>query len=293
MTTEEIKQIRGVQFVIDSGKPGKELVLIAGIHGNETCGIRAFGSIKLKPPTITSGRVTFVLGNLRAIDNGVRFVERNLNRMFRDDADLAQSDLESYEYARSRELMPLLEQADAVLDIHSSATPNSTPFVICDRKSLDLAASLGFPIVSYGWDQVEPGATDDYVSSLGKIGLCIECGYHEEDAAVARASDAITRFLAYMGVCEQESNSIINEEPRFVQVVSLHKTISDFTPSRSFDDFEKISPSTLIGTDGKSEILAPDTGVVIFVRSRKNPGEEAFIFGKEIEKTEFLTSKQE
>lgn len=279
MTTEEIRAIPGVQAVLEGTEPGKDIVIVAGIHGNETCGIRAFEQV-LPSLSIECGRVTFVLGNLKAIESGMRFVEQNLNRLFKADELLTDAQKSSYEYARSRELLPLLVIADAVLDIHSSGTVGSTPFAICDRSRISDTDFLPFSIVSYGWDALEPGGTDDFVTSQGGVGFCIECGYHEDPEAVGRAVDSIYAFLGIFGAASEVPTVQLPASRRHIEVTRIHKTRENFVSLRHFADFEAVTKGMVIGTDGTEDIAVPSDGVVIFVRERMNPGEEAFIFGR-------------
>lgn len=279
MQTEQIRALPGVQAVLEGTVPGKDVVIIAGIHGNEPCGMRAFDEI-LPTLAIDAGRVTFMLGNPKAIERGVRFIDANLNRLFKPDELIPDTQKSSYEYARSRELMPLLAQADFVLDIHSSGTVGSTPFAICDRQRVSETRILPFPILSYGWDTLEPGGTDDFVTGRGGFGVCVECGYHEDAEAVVRAQASIFAFLAMSGALQLSSESDSGVAQQEIEVLRIHKTATNFTPSRFFSDFEKVSSGMLLGRDGEEEITAPFDGVVIFVRTRLAPGEEAFILGR-------------
>lgn len=281
MTTDSIRAVSGVIDVFEGARPGNDLVVIAGVHGNETCGIEAVRQL-LPTLTIDAGRVTFLLGNPRAAEAGVRFVEQNLNRLFRPDSELSDTQKASYEYRRSRELMPLLESADAVLDIHSSGTKDTQPFVICDRTvTYETARSLDFRIISYGWETIEPGGTNDFVLQNGKIGIGIECGYHEDPDAVGLALEAINRFLARMGAVHAPVADKAGEQ-RVIRASGIHKTVTDFSPVRIFADFEPVDEGVIIGTDGNAPVLMPHDGVVIFVRNRTGSGEEACIYGVEV-----------
>lgn len=279
MNTESIRAIPGVLAVLEGAKPGAEVVIVAGVHGNEPCGAVAMQSV-IPQVEIKKGRVTFVLGNLKALDSGVRFVEQNLNRLFRPDEGLSDAQRNSYEYRRSRELMPLFKQADYLLDIHSSGTRDTTPFVICDRNGVELASRLPFPLISYGWDVLEPGGTDDFVTASGGVGICIECGHHDDPLAAGRAKESILKLLEIAGLIDVTSNPEATQLQKHVEVMTIHKTKTDFTPARYFYDFEPVQSGMPLGTDGSEEIVAPYDAVVIFSRKRENPNEEAFILGR-------------
>ncbi|MDR5865431.1 succinylglutamate desuccinylase [Halomonas koreensis] len=79
------------------------LVLSAGVHGNETAPIELLGEClaRLESGGLTLGSpVLVILGNLTAIRAGTRFVETNLNRLFRRGLDA-----EGEEADRARALM--------------------------------------------------------------------------------------------------------------------------------------------------------------------------------------------
>ena len=54
-------------FIIEGSNPGPTSVILAGIHGNEPCGIIAFERI-LPSLKINSGKVIFEIGNPLAIN---------------------------------------------------------------------------------------------------------------------------------------------------------------------------------------------------------------------------------
>ncbi|MDR5860006.1 succinylglutamate desuccinylase [Halomonas eurihalina] len=92
-------------------------VLSAGIHGNETAPIELLGAslARLEAGLLRLGSpVLVILGNLEAIRAGTRFVNTNLNRLFR--RDLAEDGMEP---DRARQLM---EAVDAFYARHPDRT---------------------------------------------------------------------------------------------------------------------------------------------------------------------------
>lgn len=93
----------------------RSIVLSAGIHGNETAPIEILnqicldlfqGKLKLKQ------RVLFILGNPLAIQNGVRYVENDLNRMFGDHYRTLRSDQETQRAELLEKLVTTFFQTD-------------------------------------------------------------------------------------------------------------------------------------------------------------------------------------
>lgn len=266
--------------LFDSKKPGPNLVIMAGVHGDEQCGLSAFNAMlpTFKPK---QGRVTFIIGNPKAVAINRREFEGNLNRMFRPDVNITNSERATYEYTRSRELMPILAKADALLDIHSSTTEQTVPFVICEKQSFAVAEQLPVAVVVSGIDTLHPTGTDAYVNQSGGLGVCIECGNHTDPNATSFALTAINRFLDYFDVTCSKNNAYIRRQ-RFVNAHWIYKNKDIFRLRKNFQEFEKINKGSLIGVDGEEEIKAPYDGVILFPHNRTNIDMEAFLYGIEI-----------
>ncbi|HSH47875.1 MAG TPA: succinylglutamate desuccinylase [Halomonas sp.] len=90
-------------------------VISAGIHGNETAPIELLGEslARLEAGLLRLGAPALViLGNLAAIRTGTRFIDTNLNRLFRRDLDASGSEAD-----RARTLM---REVDAFFARHAS-----------------------------------------------------------------------------------------------------------------------------------------------------------------------------
>jgi len=271
-------QIEGVTKIVGT-KEGKTIGVLVGVHGNEVCGPKALEQL-LPALTIDLGTVYFIYGNPRALDQNARQTEMNLNRAFKATELLNEKDQTSYEHKRALELMGVLKQCEVLFDIHSSSTKNATPFIICEPHSFDIAKQLPVPILSYGWDALEPGGTDHYMNTLGKKGICIECGYHLDNASVEKAQESILQFLSVMGAIHGPVQSEFFDQ-RIIHVYSTYHTKVNFTPIREFADFEVVKAQEEIGTDGETMITADEESVIIFPRKLDVSNKEAFILGKE------------
>lgn len=258
-------------------KSGPTSIILAGVHGNEVCGVKAFEQL-LPTLTIESGRVLFAYGNPRAIQQNVRFIEMNLNRAFKLEALFSETERETYEYQRAQFLKTYLDQADALLDVHASFTPGSQRFIICEKESMNIAKHLPFDLVASGFDNLEPGGTDGYMNSLSKIGVCIECGYLEDESSTEIAKKSILAFLSVRGYIDSPLKIYTQSQINF-DYIYFTKT-DNFKLAKQFNDFEKIPAGQLIGFDGEEEIRAKKDGIIIFARNRDKINDEAFLFGE-------------
>lgn len=273
------------EVITKKGKlPGKTSVIIAGIHGNEVCGVEAF---KLLLPTlkIQRGTVHFIYGNPNAIKLGYRYTDGDLNRLFRSDGNFSNEERNSYEYHRSREILPYLDSADVLLDIHASNTEDSIPFFICENIAFPIIQEMGIETVVSGFDSLQPGGSDYYMNSRNAIGICLECGYVKDPRSTDIAVRGIQEFLVAQNHLEP-SEDMTFDDKRYFEMKYMHLTKTDnFTPEKKFRDFEKVEKEQVIGRDGSEEIYAPDNGIVMFVRDGDGINQEAFLWGQEIKIT--------
>jgi len=256
---------------------GPTSIILAGVHGNEVCGIKAFKQI-ISTLKIEKGKIIFAYGNPRAIKANVRFTEANLNRMFKDDNFLSSKEKESYEYQRAQVLKKYFDQCDTLFDIHASYTKKSNPFIICQSNSKDITKYLPVNLAVSGFDKVEPGGTDYYMNKNNKIGITIECGYLGDPLTT---EIAINSILAFIKACGHITNDLSINKQSYINMYSICKTkTNNFTLSKSFNDFEIIQKGQTIGIDGKKEVKATKDSVILFARNTQQSGNEAFLLGE-------------
>lgn len=264
---------------IKGEKPGNTSVILAGVHGNERCGVEAFASL-LTGLKIEAGEVIFLYGNPRSIIENKRYTEANLNRMFKPDDMLTESEIASYEYKRAQSLKIYLDDSSALLDIHASTSVTSNPFVICEENSREVVKYLPIDTVVTGFDKVEPGGTDYYMNKNGKMGICVECGYLGDPSATKVAIDTIERFLIAR---EHIMGEDLIKEQTWYKMYYLHiVSSSDYHLTSSLSDFTLLPEGTMIGIDSGIEIVIPRDSIILFAQQKASMGEEAFLLGEKI-----------
>ncbi len=251
-------------------------IVLVGVHGNEKCGITALENI-LPDLKIYRGKVFFIYANPEAISKNVRYTETNLNRMFKPDNLISDSDKQSYEYDRAQFLKTYLDQAEALLDVHASFTPASQRFAICENNAVGIIEYLPVNLIVSGFDEIEPGGTDYYMNNQGKIGICVECGYLDDPTSTEVAESSIINFLKARGHLDNNLPVSAQEHVR-MNTLYLSQTNS-FTLSQDFADFSRLTAGELIGYDGEQEIRAEKDCFILFARHTTKTGEEAFLLG--------------
>ena len=273
-----MRRMKNTRIVIKESKmPGKTVAIIVGVHGNELCGVNALNKIipKLK---INSGKAIFIYANLEAIKQNKRFIEKNLNRCFLEEqSDEIKNTLED---ETAREIIPFLEEAEVMLDIHASNSPNSQPFVICSRDKLEDAKMFDINSIVYGFDKFEFGTTGGYMELQEKSWFVIECGYLDNPESQDTAEKSINEFLIHFGLTNGINKS--NKNQKKFKILGLYKNkFGVFKSVKDFRDLEKMGCRTLIGFDGDNEVYVDKEKVVLFVRDREKLNEECFLIGEE------------
>lgn len=279
----EPTEIEGVWHA-EANESGPVVAIFGGVHGSEQTGIEVIKQT-LDGIDIEAGQIFLALGNLAAIAINKRQTVVNLNRLFRD---LTLEELENidnlpYEYRRAQELNRILDQSDALLDLHDFTDPKGPIFLITEQRGFDVARAIGAPIISSGWSVTEFGGTDSRMESQGKIGLCYELGDKTKPKVnLGRGLGARDRFLEQMGLREKTL------KPMYANPIFIHtdKAIVKnregvFTFARdNFRTFESLQEGELIATDGGIEYRAEKDQVIIFpVIDTPIVGEEVFSLG--------------
>lgn len=207
---------RGVEFVhvLESGRPGPNVMVQALTHGNELCGALALVHLFEQGVAPVRGTLTLVFANVEAYarfdpadPHPSRFADEDLNRVWADAVLFGSRD--SSELRRARALQPFVDAADLLLDMHSMSEP-CRPLMVCGRvdKNARYAVELGVPAdllidtgQAAGLRMIERGGFGDPASP--KRALLIECGQHWEAAAQEVAIDTLMRFLAHTGVVDR------------------------------------------------------------------------------------------
>lgn len=266
--------MENIKVVSKTGEmPGMTAVILSGVHGNEFCGVRAFDNVipKLK---IKSGRVIFIYSNLNAIELNKRCIDRDLNRcFFEEQPEKIECTLEG---RTAKEIIPFLDEADVLLDIHASNTPNSQPFVICDKIDFRDSKMFSLGLSVCGFKELESGTSGSYMANQKKKWFAVECGYAKDELSQNIAERAIIDFLVHFGFVDGERKPEVKHD--FVRLNGLYKNkFGPFRTAQDFKDFQKIKKRTLVGFDGDEEVCIDKGNLILFVRNRDNLNEECFL----------------
>ncbi len=265
MKTEELNITGVARFSGDLSGPS--IVILGGVHGDEPCGVFAVETLLSMLTngelTLTRGTLTLITANLEALAHNKRFIESNLNRLFKDNAGTP----DGSEVRRAEELKPLLANTDYVLDLHSTSQP-SPAFIVCEAGDRTFAEMLGIKWVVTGWAALDPaleGDTCTWANKHGAQAVTLECGQHTDPSAPVVALSAAVQALSALGMIETPAIKQQKEPPQFLALYHAHiLSQRGFVYARAFRGFDPIAEGELIGADANGEYRAPRAGRIVF-----------------------------
>ncbi|MFT8676179.1 MAG: succinylglutamate desuccinylase/aspartoacylase family protein, partial [Acetobacter sp.] len=212
--------IRGVQH-FESGKPGPHAVITALMHGNEPTGAYALARLLAERTTPRHGRLSLIFLNLDAYamfdptrPMQARFVDEDLNRLWQP--DLIRSAHASVEMRRLREVLPVIETADLLLDLHTMPWPGRPLFLTnAASRNQTLARLLAEAETHIATPHTPAVVQDDghhdgmrlidygrFAARRGQARACLlEAGQHWQGSAAEQALLTARLFLAHAGQC--------------------------------------------------------------------------------------------
>ncbi len=282
-----------------ASRPGAHLVLQALTHGNEVCGAIALDRLLREGIRPVRGTLSILFANVDAYDRfdrarpfASRCVDEDFNRLWTP--EMLDGARESSELRRARELRPLYERADFLLDIHSMSEP-CLPLAMAGRRSkgIALARAVGMPehiIVDAG--HAAGRRLRDYAffddEADPRAALLIECGQHWEAAAPGVAREAALRFLRHFGVAEEAwlARELDGSRDALQRVIDVTATVTitsdDFRFTIPVHGLQTIARAgTVYASDGGREIATPHDDCVLIMPTRHpKRGETAVRLGR-------------
>ncbi len=300
---------------------GPLLICFGGMHGNEPAGIQAlsilFKLLELEPESNPDfrfrGRIVGFKGNLRAIENGVRFLNRDLNRQWRPEvveyvlntpvSKLRHEELEILELhtAVMEEIQDYQPDEVIVLDLHTT-TAYGGIFSIAtdDPKSVNIAVELHAPVITGLLEGIQ-GTTLHYFNAenigVETTTVCFESGQHEETLSVNRAIAAIINCMRTIGCVRSEDvenrhDALLIEYARGLPKVSELITTHSIEPEDHFrmvpdyKNFQKVKQGEILAFDRNGPIEAIEDGLILMPLYQKQ-GEDGFFLIRAVSQAVF------
>jgi predicted deacylase len=265
-----------------SGVPGPHVAVLAVTHGNEIAGAIVADKLLRAAIRPARGQLTFGFVNIAAFDRFdpqhptiSRFVDEDINRLW--DIAVLESAQRSCELDRARQIRPLIDTVDVLLDLHSTLWP-SDPLILSgpSEKGRRLALGIGIPatvvadaghangrrIIDYE-RFVDPATT--------ATANLVEAGQHWEEPAAEMALASVAGLLRHVGTV-QDCPILPAVPPARPCVATVTEVViartGQFAFVQPYRGGEVIAQrDTLIATDGTTEIRTPHDDCMLVMPS--------------------------
>ena len=222
----------------------ERVAIVGGNHGNELTGVHLVKKFQQYPNLINraSFETLALLGNLKAIEEGKRYIEKDLNRCFTNQG-LQNPQLSSYEDMRAKAIQQILQPqnqpfVDVIVDLHSTTANMGLSLIFCDMHPflLRLGAYLSSinPLVKVFINQ--ESKENGFLRSLCELGFVIEVGAVAQNVLNAElfqeTEQLIYAVLDYFEGCNQ------GNIPQTTNHLTLYKYIGtvDYPRSDAYDE---------------------------------------------------------
>jgi hypothetical protein len=288
-TARPLNRIIGVY---EGRRPGRTVIAIGGMHGNEPAGIKAITAVltELRERDVDmAGTLVGVVGNVQALAAEQRFVEHDLNRGWTpqtcERVKTPRPD-ESPEDAEQRGLLevfgPLEAESDhplVFLDLHSTSGPAAPFSIIPDvARNRELALQLPIPTV-LGLEEILEGVMFGYLVDRGHMGVAVEGGQHDDPETTARLEGVIWLSLIATGslrahdVPEREQHRARLRKasaglPTAVRMLHRHGVDDDgfFEMEPGFRNFGPVRRGQQVARNQHGPVVATVDGLVMLPR---------------------------
>ena len=289
-------------------RPGPLLVCLTALHGNEPAGVQAARAVldelrRVGP--LFRGRLLALIGNLRALERGRRFLEHDLNRIWtreRMDSLARREPAEDRpEEREQRELVAALEEAIAgadgpviLVDLHSSSAPG-VPFTIVTDTLSNRRTGLMLPLpLILGLEERLEGTLEEMVCSLGHTAVAVEGGQHDDARTTENLEAALWVILVVAGCLGRDAvpgldrryamlKDAARGSPGVVNVRHRHPVRPEdgFAMTPGYVNFQRVERGQRLADSAAGPVPAGEDGIVL-LPLYQGLGEDGFFLGREL-----------
>jgi succinylglutamate desuccinylase len=292
------------------GLHGPMLLLFGAMHGNEPAGIYAIRRVirllneekEKKPDFEFRGTVIGLIANIEAYRQGVRFINKDLNRSwdYHDynkfihlpyhDRSIEQNQICEIMEVLRKEITLANPKSLVVLDIHTTSSKGGIFSVIGDHPlSEKIAVELHAPVVKGLLNGISGTSLhffqEKYIG-LPTAAIGFEAGHHHDPSSIDVATSAIINCMRTIGCVniqdvENKHDNILKEWSRQLPKVTHFigryevKDTSKFKMKSGFKNFDKIQKDQHLADDVDGPVISQYNAYILLPLYQKQ-GEDGF-----------------
>jgi predicted deacylase len=287
--------------------PGPTVISIGGMHGNEPSGVIALRQLverMEKEQLLRSGEFIALTGNIGALQEGKRYIDRDLNRMWKFNQDYTELApvAHCYEAKEMAALNSVINQAIEerrgpliFLDLHTTSAI-SPPFVLIGDtlRNRKFVRNLGLPVI-LGLEEQLNGPFLSYLNTLGHISIGFEAGQHNDPVSVDNHYSLLMLVLAKAGLISARDikdydvnhswlDSQTDKELKTFFEVRYRKSVHEgegFKMEPGYHNFQPIVNREVLAHNDGGKIRAREKGR-IFMPLYQSQGDDGFFIVRKI-----------
>jgi succinylglutamate desuccinylase len=298
------------------GKPGPLLIVLGAMHGNESAGVKAIKAVfelindepNHNPYFCFHGKVIGLIGNLKAYQKGVRFIDKDINRHLLDHHverifELPEEMLDAEDQEIKAILTLIHKQIKLykpskiyILDIHTTSAEGGIFTIPSDTlESVQIALDIHAPVVQGMLDGIK-GTTLHFFKSenmgIDTTAVTFESGEHYDPISVKNATSALINCLRAVGCIERKNieekhnnwlYQMSKDLPTKTKLIFRQPVDKDdeFKMLPNFKNFQLVEAGTLLAKNRYGEIRAKETSRVLMPLYQPQ-GEDGFFLIKDM-----------
>jgi predicted deacylase len=291
---------------LKGAKSGPTVLFFAGIHGNEPAGVLAL-QLVLEDLSLhennLQGTIYAVRGNLKALSEGKRYLDVDLNRLWTK-ANIKMVQNKKVLLEEEKELLELFDFLKEIIktekgpfyiiDYHTTSS-KTLPFITINDSMINRKFAQQFPVpVVLGIEEFLEGPLLSYVNQLGYVAIGFESGQHSDPEAVSNSVAFTYMTLVSAGVIGKMDVEDFGKYPfqlekaaasvrDIFEVVHLHKItgVDVFKMLPGFESFQKINKGTHLATNNFLPVYSGYDGR-LFMPLYQNQGSDGFFIIRKI-----------
>lgn len=220
---------KAIELVQRTKTLSKDFLFLTAVHGDEKLGVEVMKKLE---KTSFSNRFDWVIANKKALKKGVRFSDRDLNRLAPGDKNS-----KKYEYRRAYELIKIAKNYRYVIDIHGTVTSSGIFTIVSNPKLENLLLAASLPIknvviwASKNWERFGP------MTQFVDCGVEIECGPKNSKVIWEQLFEIVKSIVLDRVVFDTKS---INSKEWFQVYGKLVKSENNKDRGKNLKDFQKV-----------------------------------------------------
>ena len=296
--------------VIEGNPAGPTVVVVTGLHGNESAGVDAaqniFNMLDGIQPQI-DGRLIILRANLPALEHNVRYLDEDMNRLWFPSIiekirDTPEARIKSNERRQMKQLLPILDSIEegshtpvVLADVHTfSAEGSMFSITSSDPRQRKLLSNLYVPMV-FEIEKSLRGTALGYYQEKGFISFGLEGGQHENELTEYNITASLLLLLHAVGSIKKQYVEKIKEYERHLKEHTKHLPVETelvyqhiiepgdgFAMRPGYSNFQRIKKGEWLANDNKGKIIAQTDGYILMPLYQKQ-GNDGFFIIKENE----------